>query len=217
MNSLRVSGNASKRFVLSLPSLAPPLCLSSTPLPYRPPPKRLAGNTSLASLSAYVTKHRTKRNPRSRYLHQTVITLIKTSLSLSDPIHVTTALFYREDGSIDPTPVFVDEDSWKELAPYVHTLHVEDDLDRPSTALSTHSTLSGTVGVIGVTNGSATSPSPSKGSSGLNSNASTFVPSSNASISIKTGDGKVGLQGLRKPSFSPSCKFSSKSVTRHPC
>ncbi|KAF8126701.1 hypothetical protein EV363DRAFT_1223962, partial [Boletus edulis] len=46
---------------------------------------------------------------------RTVITLIKTSLSLSDPIYVTTALFFREDGTIDPTPVLVDEDSWKEL------------------------------------------------------------------------------------------------------
>ncbi|KAI9456183.1 hypothetical protein HD554DRAFT_2077981 [Boletus coccyginus] len=144
---------------------------------------------------------------------QTVISLIKSSLSLADPIHVTTALFFREDGTVDPTPVLVDEDSWKELAPYVHTLHVEDDIEqRPSTAHSTLSTLSGSV--FSVANGNASangngSPpgamSISRGS-GLNSNASTFVPSPNA-ITIKTGEGgpKVSLQSLRKPSFSPSC------------
>lgn len=147
---------------------------------------------------------------------QTVITLIKTSLSISDPVRITTALFYREDGTIDPTPVLVDEDSWKEIAPYVHTIHVEDDLERPSTALSTisaHSTLSGSV--VGLGNGSASSSTGtgvSKGSS-LNSSASAFVPLSN-SITIKTSDGaKVNLQGLRKPSFSPSCGSRSVHLT----
>ncbi|KAF8424405.1 hypothetical protein L210DRAFT_3653500 [Boletus edulis BED1] len=38
-------------------------------------------------------------------------------------------------GTIDPSPVLLDEDSWKELAPYVHTLHVADDLEHPSIAL----------------------------------------------------------------------------------
>ena len=133
-----------------------------------------------------------------------MLALIKTSLALSDPVHVTTALFYREDGTIDPTPALVDEDSWKELAPYVHTLHVEDDLERPSTAHSSLSTLSGTVVTVG--NGSVSSSGSVGKGMGLNSNASTFVPSSGA-ISIKTGEGaKVSLQNLRKPSFSPSCE-----------
>ncbi|KAF8452897.1 hypothetical protein L210DRAFT_3755839 [Boletus edulis BED1] len=50
-----------------------------------------------------------------------VITLIKPSLSLSDPIHIVTPIFYREDGTIDPSPVLLDEDLWKELALYIHT------------------------------------------------------------------------------------------------
>lgn len=130
-----------------------------------------------------------------------MITLIKTSLSLTDPIRVTSALFYREDGTVDSTPILVDEDSWKEIAPYVHTLHVDDDLDRPSTALSTFSTHSGTVGA---TNDSVASGTSNGKGSGLNSNASAFVPSPNG-MSIKTGE-KVTLQGLRKSSFSPACK-----------
>jgi hypothetical protein len=141
-----------------------------------------------------------------------VLALVKTSLSLADAVHVTTALFYREDGTVDPTPALVDEDSWKELAPYVHTLHVEDDLERPSTGHSTLSALSGTVVTVG--SGSVSSGASSGKGAGLNSNASMFVPSSNA-ISIKTGEGaKGGLQGLRKPSFSPSCE--SRPSTRHP-
>ncbi|KAF8136219.1 hypothetical protein EV363DRAFT_1158537, partial [Boletus edulis] len=51
---------------------------------------------------------------------QTAITLIKMSLSLSDPVHVITALLYHEVSTIDLTPVLVNEDSWKELAPYIH-------------------------------------------------------------------------------------------------
>ncbi|KAF8452902.1 hypothetical protein L210DRAFT_3626857 [Boletus edulis BED1] len=168
------------------------------------------------------------REHLSRVPLRTVITLIKTSLSLSDPIYVTTALFFREDGTIDPTPVLVDEDSWKELAPYVHTLHVEDDLERPSTALSSHSTaLSANGTVAGVTpvtmcaNGhgastmGGTSVSSSGKGQGLNLNALTFVPSSNA-VSIKTGEGaKIHLQGLRKPSssFSPSCHCVASQPT----
>ena len=141
-----------------------------------------------------------------------MIALIKSSLALSDPIHVTTALFYREDGTVDPTLVLVDEDSWKELAPYIHTLHVEDGLERPSTArstLSTITTLSGTAVAVG--NGT-TSSSAGTGASrglGLNSNATAFIPTSNGT-SIKNSDGsKVNLQGLHKPSFSPSCGFCS--------
>lgn len=133
-----------------------------------------------------------------------MIALIKTSLSILDPIHVTSALFYREDGTVDPTPILIDEDSWKELAPYVHTLHVEDDLERPSTALSTLSAVSGLAS--GVSNGSASSGTGVSEGSGLNSNASTFVPSSSA-ITIKTSNGAMlNFHGLRKPSLSPSCK-----------
>ncbi|KAI9456178.1 hypothetical protein HD554DRAFT_1999334, partial [Boletus coccyginus] len=74
--------------------------------------------------SHVVTTKAFGRDHLSRVPLHSVMTLIKTSLSLSDPIRVTTALFFREDGTVDPTPVLVDEDSWKELAPYVHTLHV---------------------------------------------------------------------------------------------
>ncbi|KAF8126687.1 hypothetical protein EV363DRAFT_1173905 [Boletus edulis] len=66
---------------------------------HHPPPNRLAETTSRVPL-------------------RTMIALIETSLSLPDPIKVTTALFFREDGTIDPTPALDDEDSWKELAPY---------------------------------------------------------------------------------------------------
>jgi hypothetical protein len=38
------------------------------------------------------------------------------SLSLADAVHVTTALFYHKDGTVDPTPALVDEDLWKELS-----------------------------------------------------------------------------------------------------
>ncbi|KAL4072322.1 hypothetical protein J3A83DRAFT_3015731 [Scleroderma citrinum] len=98
---------------------------------------------------------------------RSVVALIKTSMSLPDNVRVVSATFYREDGSIDPNQVLLDEDSWKELVPYVHTLRVED--DRPSTFVS---------------------PSPSVGSpgKGLNTGASTFVPSS-SSISIRTLEG----------------------------
>lgn len=150
-----------------------------------------------------------------------MITLIKTSLSVSDPIRITTALFYREDGTVDPMPVLVDEDSWKELVPYVHTLHVEDDFERPSTARSTISVVSSLSGTaVGVGNGSTPSNvgGASKGGAskgGLNSNASSFVPSVN-SITIKTSDSsKLGL--LRKPSFSPSCGCWFVSFDVAPC
>ncbi|KAH0831390.1 hypothetical protein J3R83DRAFT_14054 [Lanmaoa asiatica] len=148
------------------------------------------------------------RDHLSRVPLRTVIALIKTSLSLSDPICVTTALFYREDGTVDPAPVLVDEDSWKELAPYVHTLHVEDDLKRPSPSTSTSlSTLPAASGiVVGVGNGTASSGKGVSNGSGLNLNASTFVPSS-AAITIKTSDGvTASIPGHRRPSLSPSCK-----------
>lgn len=141
---------------------------------------------------------------------QTVITLIKSSLGLPDPVRVTTALFYREDGTIDQTPVCVDEDSWKELAPYVHTLHVEDDLERLATARASLPSLSGMAVTVGSTNGAALASSGTSGGkgSGLNSNASTFVPSTSPTSS-KPGEGvKVSLQGLRKSSFSPPSEYS---------
>ncbi|KAF8434803.1 hypothetical protein L210DRAFT_950259 [Boletus edulis BED1] len=46
---------------------------------------------------------------------------------------------------VDLAPVLVDEDSWKALVPYVHTLHVENNLECPASALSSPSTLAGTV------------------------------------------------------------------------
>ncbi|KAF8126712.1 hypothetical protein EV363DRAFT_1585719 [Boletus edulis] len=64
---------------------------------------------------AFGRDHLSRPSPRTSI---TVIPLIEASLSLPDPIKVTTALFIREDGTVDPTPVLDDEDSWKELAPY---------------------------------------------------------------------------------------------------
>ncbi|KAF8136936.1 hypothetical protein EV363DRAFT_1209262 [Boletus edulis] len=46
---------------------------------------------------------------------------------------------------VDLAPVLVDQDSWKTLVPYVHILHVEDNLECPASALSSPSTLAGTV------------------------------------------------------------------------
>ncbi|KAF9232522.1 hypothetical protein BU15DRAFT_20519, partial [Melanogaster broomeanus] len=66
------------------------------------------------------------REHLSRVPLRTVIALAKSSMGLPDSLRVASATFYREDGSVDPAKVLVDEDSWKELAPYVHTLHVED-------------------------------------------------------------------------------------------
>jgi len=128
------------------------------------------------------------REHLSRVPLRTVVALAKSSMGLPDSLRVASATFYREDGSVDPAKVLVDEDSWKELAPYVHTLHVED--DRPSTALSSFS---------------SPSTSPSRG---LNSSASTFVPSH--AITIKTAEGSmVSLPGSRKSSFSPSSQPTS--------
>ncbi|KAF8837458.1 hypothetical protein BDN67DRAFT_1013856 [Paxillus ammoniavirescens] len=122
------------------------------------------------------------REHLSRVPLRTVVALAKSSMGLPDSLRVASASFYREDGSVDPAKVLVDEDSWKELAPYVHTLHVED--ERSSTSLSSISLRS-------------TSPISTRS---LNSSASTFVPLN--PITIKTLDGtKVDL---RKPSFSPS-------------
>ncbi|KAF8431205.1 hypothetical protein L210DRAFT_985971 [Boletus edulis BED1] len=95
-----------------------------SPLPRASPV--FVGYTSTPSptTKAFVGQSTFDANPRP-HPHRTVITLIKTTLSLSGPIHVSTAL---------------------ELAPYVHTLHVKDDLERPLTALSSYSTtLAGTL------------------------------------------------------------------------
>lgn len=119
-----------------------------------------------------------RRNRRS----QSVAAIIKSSMGLPDNVRVVSATFYREDGSIDPSRILLDDDSWKELVPYVHTLHVED--DRPAFAPSTP---------------------------GLNTGASAFVPSS-SSISIRTLEGtQVSLQNLRNL-YSPNCESSHTSV-----
>jgi hypothetical protein len=129
------------------------------------------------------------REHLSRVPLRTVVALAKSSMGLPDNLKVASATFYREDGSVDPTKVSVDEDSWKELAPYVHTLHVED--DRPCTALSPFS-------------------SPSTSPSRLNSSASTFVPSHSHAITIKTAEGSmVSLPKPRKSSFSSSSQPTS--------
>lgn len=115
-------------------------------------------------------------------LSQSVTAIIKGSMGLHDNVRVVSATFYREDGSIDPSRVLLDDDSWKELVPYVHTLHLED--DRPAFVPGTST--------------------PNKG--GLNTGASAFVPSS-SSISIRTLEGtQVSLQNLRNL-YSPNCEF----------
>ncbi|KAG9310085.1 hypothetical protein JVU11DRAFT_9694 [Chiua virens] len=168
--------------------------------------------TSSASATSPTTKA-FGRDHLSRVPLRTVIALIKTSLGLSDPVRIITASFYRDDGTIDPTLVLVDEDSWKELAPYVHTLHVEDDFERPLSALSSFSspsTLAGTVVGNGVGNGSALGMGKGPG---LNSSASAFIPSSGSSITIKTADGaKLSFEGLlKKPAMSPKPTMSPSS------
>ncbi|KIJ64868.1 hypothetical protein HYDPIDRAFT_28222 [Hydnomerulius pinastri MD-312] len=160
--------------------------------------------SSLPRASPVLVEYTSSRSPMvkafgrehlSRVPLRTVVCLARSSMGLPDNLRVASALFYREDGSVDPAKVMVDEDSWKELAPYVHTLHVED--DRPPRALSSMSTSSST--------------SPIRG---LNSSASAFVPSSG--ITIKTSEGtKVNLQNLRKPSFSPSCDISVRHLGQY--
>lgn len=126
---------------------------------------------------------------------RSVTAIIKSSMGLPDNVRVVSATFYREDGSIDPSRVLLDDDSWKELVPYVHTLHVED--DRPAFVPGTST--------------------PSKG--GLNTGASAFVPSS-SSISIRTLEGtQVSLQNLRNlyspnspPPSSPFAMLDNHSV-----
>ncbi|KAG2126620.1 hypothetical protein DEU56DRAFT_701608, partial [Suillus clintonianus] len=56
----------------------------------------------------------------------TVAGLLKSPMELPEDSRIMSAAFYREDGTIDPAKVLIDEDSWKELVPYVHTLHIED-------------------------------------------------------------------------------------------
>ncbi|KAG1728788.1 hypothetical protein EDB19DRAFT_1913658 [Suillus lakei] len=57
----------------------------------------------------------------------TVVGLLKASMELPEDSRIMYAAFYREDGTVDPAKVLIDEDSWRELVPYVHTLHIEDD------------------------------------------------------------------------------------------
>lgn len=107
----------------------------------------------------------------SRLPLRAVVSMIKASMNLPDSVRVASATFYREDGSIDSTRVLLDEDSWKELAPYVHTLHVEDE------HLST--------------------VSPTTSNKALSTTAKAFVPGATP-ISIKTEDGaQVNLRNLR--------------------
>ncbi|KAH7921925.1 hypothetical protein BV22DRAFT_1071364 [Leucogyrophana mollusca] len=118
------------------------------------------------------------RQHLSRIPFRTVFGLIKASLALPDSARVTSATFYKEDGAIDQTHIQIDQDSWSELVPFIHSLHVED--ERPSISPG------------------ATSPGR------LNTNASAFIPSGGA-VTIKNLNGtKVDLQSLRKQSLSPT-------------
>ncbi|OJA18433.1 hypothetical protein AZE42_11593 [Rhizopogon vesiculosus] len=67
------------------------------------------------------------REHLSRVQFRIMVGILKASLQLPDGARIATATFYREDGTVDPTKVLIDEDSWKELVPYVHTLHIEDE------------------------------------------------------------------------------------------
>jgi len=76
-----------------------------------------------------------------------VVALSKFSPPI-DSIDVASVHFYHEHDVINPNPVLINEDLWRELAPYAHLI-VRDDLESSSTALSTlFSTLS--TAVIGV-------------------------------------------------------------------
>ncbi|KAG2124856.1 hypothetical protein DEU56DRAFT_694551, partial [Suillus clintonianus] len=66
------------------------------------------------------------REHLSRVPFRTVVGLLKASMELPEDSRIISAAFYREDGTVDPAKVLIDEDSWKELVPYVHTLHIED-------------------------------------------------------------------------------------------
>jgi len=135
-------------------------------------------------------------------LEQTVVGLLKASLQLPDGLRVTSATFYREDGTVDPTKVLIDENSWKELVPYMHTLHTEDE-GQVRSIFAMQALSSATPQTVV----SSPSPSPALASPtrSLNSNANSFIPGkSKSSVMITTQDGaRVNLQALRRGSLSP--------------
>lgn len=141
------------------------------------------------------------REHLSRVPFRTVVGLLKASMELPEDSRVMHAAFYREDGTVDPTKVLIDEDSWKELVPYVHTLHIEDDRQAHSVFVTQapSSTTSQSARSSPSLSPALTSPTRS-----LNGNANTFIPSKNT-VTLKTQDGtKVNLQALRKGRISPA-------------
>ncbi|KAG1798249.1 uncharacterized protein HD556DRAFT_229495 [Suillus plorans] len=141
------------------------------------------------------------REHLSRVPFRTVYGLVKASMELPDDSRIMYAAFYREDGTVDPAKVLIDEDSWKELVPYVHTLHIED--DRQANSVFTVQALSSPTAQSAR---SSPSPSPAMASPtrSLNSNANTFIPSKNT-VTFKSQDGtKLNLQALRKGMISPA-------------
>ncbi|KAI6041651.1 hypothetical protein EDC04DRAFT_1225623 [Pisolithus marmoratus] len=130
----------------------------------RPPVTKAFGRTLLSRLPL-------------RICWQAVVSMIKTSMNLPDHVRVASATFYREDGSVDTTRVLLDEDSWKELVPYIHTLHVEGE--------------------------QLFAVSPAMPNKGLSTSAKTFVPSATP-ISIKTEDGtSLNLRTVYSPNSPP--------------
>jgi len=151
------------------------------------------------------------REHLSRVQFRTVIGLLKASMQLPDVSRITSAAFYREDGTVDPTKVLLDEDSWKELVPYVHTLHIEDE-GQAHSIFSTQTVSSATSQTI------VSSPSPSPAltspTRSLNGKASTFIPGKNT-VTITTQDGaRLNLHTLRKDSLSPTCMHLSFEVCK---
>lgn len=133
------------------------------------------------------------REHLSRVPFRTVSGLLKASMELSEDSRIMYAAFYREDGTIDPTKVLIDEDSWKELVPYVHTLYIED--DRQAHSVFATQTLSSAP-----SQSARSSPSPSPAltspTRSLNCNANAFVPSK-TTVTLKSTDGtKVNLRAL---------------------
>lgn len=141
------------------------------------------------------------REHLSRVPFRTVVGLLKASMELPEDSRIMHAAFYREDGTIDPTKVLIDEDSWKELVPYVHTLHIED--DRQAHSVFTTQALSSATSQSARASPSL-SPTLTSPTRSLNSNANTFIPSK-TTVTLKSQDGtKVNLQALRKGRISPA-------------
>ncbi|KAG1762081.1 hypothetical protein EDD22DRAFT_893235 [Suillus occidentalis] len=143
------------------------------------------------------------REHLSRVPFRTVSGLLKASMELPSDSHITSALFYCEDGTVDPTKVLIDEDSWKELVPYVHTLHIEDDRQAQSHsvfAIQTQAQAQALSSASAPSQSTRSSPSPSPAltspTRSLNFNANAFVPSKTA-VTLKSTDGtKVNLRAL---------------------